>query len=355
VSELGKVDYKSGATQRPSTLEVPPDLTRPGRDDRYYVEGESSAATLSDYQKGAQDKPAASAQTSGVLPEVGKMSIGRAGNERWLIVPGNPAQLWPRVRQFWLDNGFTLVIDRPEIGVMETDWLENRAAIKQDFIREALGKTFDGLYTSPEKDRYRTRLEPGTAPDTVEIYISHRGLEEELSPQKDSSSWVWRKPDPGLEAEMLRRLMLALGVEEKSAHDLIANAASSDKARFESASDGGMQLSFVEGFDQSWRQIGLALDRAGFIVEDRDRTAGVYDVRAVAAKSDKKEDASWFSRLKFWGKRNDQAQEKTGEPFKVLVKGDDKASTVRVLDKSGNVDKSDAANKMLQLLLEQIK
>jgi outer membrane protein assembly factor BamC len=238
---------------------------------------------------------------------------------------------------------------------METDWLENRAAIKQDFIRETVGKVFDGLYTSPEKDRYRTRLEPGAEPGTVEIFISHRGLEEELSPQKDSTTWVWRKPDPSLESEMLRRLMLALGVEEKDAHDLIANAAPSDKTRLESAPDGGMQLSFVEGFDQSWRQIGLALDRAGFIVEDRDRTAGVYDVRLAAVKSGKKEDASWFSKLKFWGKSNDQAQEKPGEPFKVLVKGDDKGSTARVLDKSGNVDKSDAANKMLQLLLEQIK
>src|SRR6516164_9130449 len=126
-SEMGRVDYKAGAKQRPDNLEVPPDLTRPGRDDRYYIEGESSTATLSEYQKGGKTGAGApGGQALEVLPDMGGMKIGRAGNERWLIVPGNADKLWPRVRQFWLDSGFNLVVDRPEIGVMETDWLENR-------------------------------------------------------------------------------------------------------------------------------------------------------------------------------------------------------------------------------------
>ncbi len=369
LSEVGKVDYKAGAKQRTDNLEVPPDLTRPGRDDRYYVEGESSSATLSDYQKGAAVAVSRSTALD-VLPEMGGMKIGRAGNERWLIVPGSAAQLWPRVRQFWLDTGFALVVDRPEIGVMETDWLENRAAIKQDIIRETIGKVFDNLYTSPEKDKYRTRLEPGAEAGTVEIYISHRGLEEELvGVQKDASVWTWRKPDPGLEAEMLRRLMVTLGAKEDRARELLTTAEPTDRARFERAPDGGAALIFGEGFDQAWRQVGLALDRTGFLVEDRDRTLGLYDVRSSSLQaqaqqtaSSKKSDDSWWSKLKFWGKSDTDAKQpegtvvlQPGQSYRVFVKGDDSRSTVRVLDREGNVDKSDEGNKILKLLFDQIK
>jgi outer membrane protein assembly factor BamC len=369
VSEMGKVDYKAGAKQRPDSLEVPPDLTSPGRDDRYYIEGESSTATLSEYQKGGAKAGtgAPGGQALEVLPDMGGMKIGRAGNERWLIVPGSAQQLWPRVRQFWLDSGFALVVDRPEIGVMETDWLENRAAIKQDFIRDTLGKVFEGMYTSPEKDKYRTRLERGAEAGTVEIYISHRGLEEELvGAQKDSSVWAWRKPDPGLEAEMLRRLMVALGAQEDRARELLANSEPTDKARFERAPDGGAALIFAEGFDQSWRQIGLALDRTGFLVEDRDRTLGLYDVQSSSLKQQQQgknaaNDESWWSKLKFWGKTDEPKQPEgtvvlqPGQSYRIFVKGDDKKSTVRVLDKDGNIDKGEEANKILKLLFDQIK
>ncbi len=363
VSEVGKVDYKAGAKQRSDNLEVPPDLTRPGRDDRYYIEGESSTATLSEYQKGAKSGSVSGGQGLEVLPDMGNMKIGRAGNERWLIVPGTATQLWPRVRQFWLDNGFNLVVDRPEVGVMETDWLENRAAIKQDFIRDAIGKVFDGIYTSPEKDKYRTRFDRGVEQGMVEVYISHRGLEEELvGAQKDSSVWTWRKPDPGLEAEMLRRLMVALGAQEDRARELLANNEPTDRARFERAPDGGAALIFAEGFDQSWRQIGLALDRTGFLVEDRDRTLGLYDVQSSTLKpqdKDNKSDESWWSKLKFWGKSEPQPQGtvvlKPGESYRIFVKGDDKRSVVRVLDKDGNIDKGEASNKILKLLFDQIK
>lgn len=370
ISNAGKVDYKAGAKQRNTPLEVPPDLTRPGRDDRYAAEGES--ATYSDFQS---VKGGVAVQESEILPDIGKMKIGRAGNERWLVVPGSPEQVWPRVRKFWVDNGFTLVVDKPELGLLETDWVEKRTNVSQDFIRNALSKVFDSAFSSAERDRYRIRLEPGQEANTVEVYVSHRGVEEELTgAQKESSTWVWRKPDPGLEAEMLRRMMLALGLQEDRVRELMATTEPTDRARFERAVDGGAALVFVEPIDVAWREVGVALDRTGFAVEDRDRTLGLYSVRAteptsvvLAPKRDESNGSTLFSKLMFWeGWFGDKKEPATAQPqrdvnlqpgvaYRIFVNGDKHRSVVRVLDQNGTVDKGEDASKILKLLFEQLK
>lgn len=357
--DVGKLDYKAGAQQRATPLDVPPDLTRPGRDDRYAVEGEPGAATLSEFQAGRKTGALGGvAAGPEVLPDVAKMSIGRAGSERWLVVPLTPAQLYPKIKKFWLENGFALTVDNPEVGILETDWMENRAKISQDIIRDAVGKYFDGMYSSPERDRYRTRIEPGAQPGTVDVFISHRGIEEVLSPQKDSSTWTWRNPDPGMESEMLRRLMLALGASEDRARELLATSPATEHARFERAADGGAALILAGSIDDAWRQVGLALDRNGFSVEDRDRTVGLFDVRVAGLKTERKEE-SWTDKLAFWRKSEAAAgpivQLQPGASYRVFVNGDNKHSVVRVLDKDGNIDKGDEANKVLKLLYEQLK
>lgn len=366
VSDLGKVDYKAGANQRGNPLEVPPDLTRPGRDERYASQGES--ATYSDFQSTVKG---AGAQEPDILPNIGKLRIGRAGNERWLVVPGTPEQVWPRVRKFLVESGFALVVDNAETGILETDWVENRTNVKGDFIRSAIGKVFDGAFSSSERDRYRVRVEPGLAAGTVEVFVAHRGVEEELiGAQKESSKWVWRKPDPGLEAELMRKMMLSLGLQEDRARELLTTTQPTDRARFERAEDGGAALVFVEPFDNAWREVGVALDRIGFSVEDRDRTVGLYSVRAYEPQADlatrSKEEPSVWSRLAFWEdwfssdkkeevKTKPGASLKPGYAYRIFVKGDKRRSVVRVLDQNGNIDKGEEAAKILKLLFEQLK
>lgn len=368
VTDASKIDYKSGAKQRSASLEVPPDLTRPGRDERYALEGESASASFSDYQNQAGGKLSGSSATLGVLPEIGNMSIGRAGNERWLIVPGSNEEVWKRVRQFWLDNGFTLTVDSPELGLLETDWVENRAKIKNDIIREVIGKVWDGAYASSERDRYRARIEPGLKAGTAEVFISHRGLEEVLvGAQKDSTRWEWRPSDPGLEEQMLRKLMLGMGLKEDRARELMLTVPATDHARFERATDGGAVLVFADPIEQAWRQVGLALDRSGLSVVDRDSTLGIYEVSStnpgLPEAKKKEESRGWFSWLKFWdrGETSPAAAEAKpailprGASYRVFVKGDAKLSRVRILDKDGNLDKGEDANRILKLLFEQLK
>ena len=221
--ETKKIEYKSAG--KAPTLETPPDLVAPARDDRFAVpdSGGKGKATFSAYANERTPEGRA-AKGSDVLPDVEKSRIERSGNQRWLIVPGTPDKVWGTVKDFWQESGLLINVELPEAGVMETDWAENRAKIPQDFLRNVLGKVIDSVYSTAERDKFRTRLEPGAEPGTTEIYISHRGMYEIfVSEGKDQTKWQPRPPDPELEAEMLRRLMVRFGAEEKRATAAIAS------------------------------------------------------------------------------------------------------------------------------------
>jgi outer membrane protein assembly factor BamC len=240
---------------------------------------------------------------------------------------------------------------------METDWAENRAKLPQDVIRGTLGKLFDSLYSTAERDKFRTRLEKGAEPGTVEIYISHRGMYEVyVNEGKSDTRWQPRPADPELEAEMLRRLMVRLGVDESRAKTMVAAEQRHERAKLSRATDGAGALVLEEAFDRAWRRVGLALDRVGFTVEDRDRSQGLYFVRYVDPEIDgkKKDDEKGFlSKLMFWksgsGDKPNQAQ------YRIHVKTEGGSSTVQVLTREGGVDRSDTSKRILGLLYEQLK
>lgn len=345
-----KIDYKSAGKLPP--LEVPPDLTRPSADDRFAVPdvNPKSSATYSAYSKDRSGQPQTASST--VLPQQSDARIERSGTQRWLVVKGDPAALWPVVKDFWQETGFIVNLEIPEAGVMETDWAENRAKIPDGFIRKTLGKLLDAVYSTSERDKFRTRLERGTEPASTEIYISHRGMEEVYtSATQEQTKWQPRPPDPELEAEMLRRLMVRFGVQEERAKaQLVATGTTVPRATF---SRGQGTLSLNEQFDRAWRRVGLALDRVGFTVEDRDRSKGLYYVRYIDPEIDNKtsDDKGWLSKLKFWG---GSGKPKT-EQFRVLVKDAESGAEVNVLNKEGAREQSETANRILSLLYEQLK
>jgi outer membrane protein assembly factor BamC len=349
-----RVEYKTA--EKLPTLEVPPDLTSPTRDDRYQVPDVSptGSATFSAYNS-ERSGAARTANPNEILPEVKIAKVERAGAQRWLVVSQPPERVWPVVKEFWQEMGFLVKVELPEVGVMETDWAENRAKIPDDVIRSILGKVIDNMYSTSERDKFRTRLERGAQPGTTEIYISHRGVVEVYTSQKqDSTVWQPRPSDPELEAEFLRRLMVRLGVEESRAQSQFAESVKADRARIVTMQDGTGTLELAEPFDRAWRRVGLALDRVGFTVEDRDRAHGYYFVRYVdpekdATNTDK--DQGFLSRL-FFGKSKSIG---SAEQYRVLVKEQKEISEVQVLNKDGAADPSDAARKILALLRDQLK
>lgn len=347
-----KVEYKSAGKLPP--LDVPPDLTRPTPDDRFIVPdvGTRGSATYSAYQKDRDGRPDAAVSGGGVLPAQDGARVERAGSQRWLVINGEPDKLWPVVKEFWQEIGFIVNVEMPEAGVMETDWAENRAKIPDGIIRNTLGKLLDSVYSTSERDKFRTRLERGGQPGTTEIYISHRGMEEVYtSVAQEQTKWQPRPPSPELEAEMLRRMMVRLGVQEERAKQQIALAQDPQRAVLNRTAEGG-SLALNEQFDRAWRRVGLALDRVGFTVEDRDRSKGIYFVRYIDPQIDNKsaENRGWFSRL-FSGSGSDKSQQQ----YRVVVKDMGERSEVNVLNKDGAAEQSATTSRILTLLHDQLK
>jgi len=350
--ESKKIEYKSEGKKIP-TLEVPPDLVTPSADNRFDVPGAANKPTT--YSQYTNDKKAdvAKGDTS-VLPDVGNMRIERDGTQRWLLVPGVPPEkLWDKVKEFWQENGLALDVEDPNTGVMETQWAENRAKIPQDFIRNTLGKLIDSIYSTSERDKYRTRLER-TPDGSTEIYLSQRGMQEVfITENKDDTRWEPRPPDPDLEAEMLRRLMVRLGSTDAQAKAQLAASATQTDTRASFDRNTGV-LTVNEPFDRSWRRIGLALDRVNFTVEDRDRSQGIYYVRYVDPDADvKKGDTGILSKLAFW-KSSDKDIDKNVQ-YRIYVKDIGDNSTVQVLTREGGAAPVDTSRKILNLLYEQLK
>ena len=351
-----KIDYKSANKLPP--LEVPPDLTRPGTDDRYVVPdiNPKSTATFSEYSRERTgQRPGAG---TAVLPQLDSARVVRDGSQRWLVVKGDPAQVWPVVKEFWQEAGFIVNLESPEAGVMETDWAENRAKLENiGVIRGFLSRFLDQVFSTSERDKFRTRLERGIEPGTTEISVSHRGMEEVVVGSSTSdvpdTRWQPRPPDPNLEAEMLGRLMTRFGVEQVRVKAELASAApAQQRATLQKGVDGTRTLTLDEQFDRAWRRVGLALDRVGFTVEDRDRSKGLYFVRYIDPQIDSKsaDKGGWLSWLKFWGSDKPKT-----EQFRIEVRDDAKGCQVKVLNKDGAQESTETAGKILTLLYDQLK
>ncbi|MCW5663345.1 MAG: outer membrane protein assembly factor BamC [Piscinibacter sp.] len=344
-----KVDYRSAAAKGPA-LDVPPDLTQLSRDSRYTQSGGAISAAA--YQAGAS-APVVVQSNGDVAPsQVGDVRLERQGNERWLVTATPPEQLWPRLQAFWKDSGFTLVVDDPAAGVMETEWNENRAKLPKDPLRAALGRVIDFLYSTSERDKFRTRIERG-AGGTSEIYVTHRGMEEVYSSQqKETTVWQPRPADPQLEAEFLARLMMRLGVKEETAKAAVAAPAPvSARARVLQGQPGAA-LQVDDGFDRAWRRVGVALDRSGFTVEDRDRAQGLYFVRYIDPSRPQKADEGFFSKLFSFGKSDNVS---TLARYRIAVKADGERSTVSVLTAQGAPETSETGRRIVSLLVEDLK
>jgi outer membrane protein assembly factor BamC len=338
VLEGEKIDYKSAG--KSASLEVPPDLTQLTRDSRYQLPGGS--VTASAYQVGQAAPNMPTAATT-----LGDVRVERAGQERWLVVNRPADKLWEPVREFWQESGFLLTTDQPALGIMETDWAENRAKIPQDFIRSTLGKLLDSVYSTAERDRFRTRMER-TASGGTEIYISHRGMVEVYNgQQKDTTVWQPRPADPEVEAEFLRRLMIKLGTPADQAKSLVAAAPAQPTSRVASVA-GSPVVQIDEGFDRAWRRVGLALDRTGFTVEDRDRSQGTYFVRYVEPSADRKDGG-------FLAKIFSKDKEITPLKYRIALKSEGNKTVVSVLNSTGVPEASTNAQKIVQLIADDLK
>lgn len=352
-----KIDYREA--REGTNLEVPPDLTSSSIDDGLVIPDiapASGSASISDYNRERQGRN--TLRTAAVLPKQDDIRVARDSSSRWLVIKGSAQQVWPRLREFFLQNGFLIKREDPRIGIIETDWAENRADIPQDFITRNISKLFDSIYSAATRDKYRIRLEAGTEAGTTELYLTHRGAEEVVDQATDTSTiWKPRPSDPELEVEMLRRITVFFGVEENKARNLFASRENRvERAQLSRDGEGLANLRVNEGFARAWRRTGLALDRVGFTVEDRDRSRGLYYVRYIDPLKDSnaKKENGILDKLTFnIFSGDDSVQDKS--TYLVSLKEQGEQTNVTVLNDKGKLEKSGTAFRILTLLHEQLK
>jgi outer membrane protein assembly factor BamC len=313
----GRIDYEGAKTLPP--LEVPPDLSTPVDTGTENIPEVNSVATVEGRK---------------LLRGKG-IRIARDGSTRWLVIDASTAKLWPQLRKFWATIGLQLVEDAPKVGIMETEWGENRADAPSGFIADMVKKVFKNAYAADTRDKYRMRVEP-TGKNRTELFLTHYGMKETVVGETEGfaqTEWKWRPSDPELENEVLNRLVLFLGGDKDVAKAVLQAQPQKSDSKTQLKGD---SLILKENFSRSWRLVGLALDRIGLVVEDRNRSKGLYFISRVESLQAAK-DKNWFSDM-FSGK-----EKSTGKQWQLKISGS-KSTTVRLLDEQGKpVDKKLAA------------
>jgi outer membrane protein assembly factor BamC len=348
-----KVDYDSARTLPP--LEIPPDLSSLPPDAQSSGTAlPPGSATYSQFEE-QQKERGTGPQVAGLLPQFENVRLVRAGGQRWLVVNAPAEQVWPQVPVFLDKAGLRIKKERPEAGIIETEWAENRAKVGSG-VQKFFSKVTGQGYGTNLRDKYRIRLERGEQPSTTEIYLTHRGMEQFFvnqltnvpnSEQFQAAVWQTRPPDPELEAEMLRRLMVHLGAGRSEADTIVAKVNDTpERARLSRNEKGYPALNLSDSLERAWRRVGLSLDRIGFTVEDRDRTTWTYHVRYIdpEVEANKKKK-----------KKKKKKGASNSEEYQVALKAVDEGTDVEVLDNNGSPDPSNTSERILSLLYEQLK
>lgn len=387
-------DYKGAGRSRP--LEVPPDLTSSPTSDAYSIPGSTSYSTYSQAQEGQE------VGVEKVLPTPDGVKLERAGSQRWLVVNAPAEKIWPVIREFWIEQGFAVRVENAQTGVMETEWID-ADAVKKDTsggMGDKFDRWLDKLSGYADKKKFRTRLDRGAEPGTTEIYMTHRSvtgapddgknriqtqlgeietgykMDAQKAPEADAR-------DEELDAELLRRLMVKLGIEEQQSKTILAETVTVKRAEVIKEADGSATLVLSDPFDRAWRRVGLALDRIGFVIEDKDRSNGVFFVRYADVDIDdapkkkkglldtlkfwgddeekpttttaKKDEKSMVEKLKFWG-NDDKKAVSPDKQYRIKVaEGDKENAVVAVVDNEGNRVRTTTANRIVALMYEQLK
>lgn len=339
-------------------LEIPPDLTSSRIENR--IPGlDTPTAVSTSYKEytsrtGASQGSGQTGTISGVLPEIEGITVKRIEDDRWLVIDAPAEAVWPRLLNFWQENGLLLDEQNAAAGVMQTSWLENLGDVSSGPVSDFIRQAFSGLYDAGTRDKYRVRLE--RVGSTTELYLTHFGMQQKIvtnqSGDAEQSVWNHRPRDPQLEAVMLRRLMMYFGVAEAQAQAMVEAGAETRATRSELVKTRGqVGLVISETFPSAWRLTGLALDRVGFAVEDRDRSVGLYYVR-YSDPTQGEDEGGWLSSLAFW--KGDKDIDKVNRYLVQLTPKDEK-TLVTVNNDKGERDNSATAERILTLIQEQIK
>lgn len=346
-----KVRYKSSNAY--PTLEIPPDLTQLDDSQNLALPG-SKIGTRQATGRFKDEGPL----LERVLPRIENVSIQGSGDYHWLSVDFPITDTYKLMKQFWIEEGFTLQKDEPLIGIMETEWLENKAGLMQsdNFFLALLAS----MSSTDTLDQFRTRLERDENGMT-NIYIAHKGREYILMDEDESRvverdrGWQPRPNDPELEVEMLSRAMIFMGLQdEKVSQQLKRIGKFQNRAKLLSDDDGAITLMLLESYDRAWNRTLLNLQRMDIEITEQNKSDAQIKFKQQAANETSEnadEEPGFFSSLF----SSDEETAPTMEIELALNETTNESTQVDVIASDGTVDNSEQSKQILRLLFEKLK
>ena len=318
-------------------LEVPPDLINPPKDSSTAIPKLPPATVPQQTPPLAPPKtPPLAEGAAPAAKDAGAAAVRleKAGDQRWLVVSGPVDQVQQRVKEFLVQRGYSFAKESP--GALETEWRSGQET-------QTGGDELDAALQSGLRSKFKLRIESGGAAGTSEVRIEHLGLQRVVVDGKPE--WQPRMSDALAADEMLDQLhdfLMSKGGEAAPAEKL-----PEVKSRISLDGQGIATLHLHEGFDQAWHRVGLALGRGRFVIDDRDRSAGIYRVRlGDAFKEDRK--VGFLGRL--FGSNGGNAD----ESYRIFVQGDDQESKVLVQFPGGGPVTTSIGRRVLERLQEKM-
>ena len=348
IDKVTQPDYVS--SKKSKKLEVPPELDNIVAADSYSISGEPTS--LKQYQNKNQK-----VLEKNLISSQQKIKVIKSGNMRWLVVPARQNEVWPVVEKFWEDLGFNIASSK-KTGIIETEWVSESEIKKND--DDALGKIdtwLDQLANTSTKRKFRTRIEDGVEDKTTEVYLSQRSLlkgledhkgrkerhydgtfnpdtrykiQEYKSDSKDVDEKLesnYKDDDLEIQYELLRRLMVRLGASDLTAKTSLDNAEEIKQAELVQE-DGYKSILLNDSYGRSWRRLSLAIDMVGFLVEDKNRSSGIFYIKYSNLEIENqkpKNKKSLLSKLAFWQdeEKNSLEDEEGQEKYRQEIEGDE--------------------------------
>lgn len=294
-------DYRQSRMN--NALEVPPDLKAASPNDSLAIP-DFDPATIASYSAYAQDNAVRDKRGFiQVLPELyGVQVVENAGELPYITVQSDASSAWQAVQRYWYNNGIRLKVSDPAVGLMETDWLENKSDLPSTGFSGLLNSLLGFVSDSGKRDRYRIRFSrEGDAQTRVTILYS-RAEERASGNPKDPDGYVWTQTDndsPELQLEMTRRIAIFISAELRRAQ-AVQQGNSGVAARSRLVQSGDLAgLAIPGSYEQAWRTLGIGLDRASFRILADTYANGTYEVRYEPQADEAQKQGSFWQRL--WG------------------------------------------------------
>ena len=288
---LGEINIQYYADKTVTSLEVPPDLTKPNSQDAFEL-----SKYVSDIKENtiSFSKNDAVSEVSKVLETPTGIEVKKLGQIRWLVVDKKIDAVWDLAQSFFKSHGFKIKKINKKIGIIETDFLENHPEIPDQFVgffKSMLKKAVSAKYALPTIDKYRIRIEPTNDNKKTEVYLTLDSMEEvvtDADSEDENTIWQVRAKDNALETEMLYRFMLYLGSDQIKAKEKII--ATQEKKKFNvkllDGVGGYSKLTFSLNKYDTWKSIGWALDQLDIDVEDKDIEEGNFYINITKEKDE---------------------------------------------------------------------